>query len=292
MAARIAYLATGGEDVRTLALYAAYSALAWRGPAPASVHVFTDRVEAFAPVSSAIVLETLSANLLRQWRGPFDFVFRMKPKLLEHVLERHPDDDAVLVDADTFFTGDLGRLLERIGPRRAAMHEREYRPDEKQSLQLENFRRRMRRARFRGEPVALDAWMWNSGVVGLDPSHLPLVRDWIAFVDAVYPKNPKPFVEQYGVSWLLQRDGHEIASTDDLVFHYYADKDRHLAAIRTELVTLATLPIEGALARVRSQPLRVEGQRPPARRAPVHVRLSRSVRTRAAILAGLLRGAR
>ena len=76
------------------------------------------------------------------------------------------------------------------------------------------------------------------------------------------------------------------------MFHYYADKDRHLAAIRTELVTLATLPIEGALARVRSQPLRVEGQRPPARRAPVHVRLSRSVRTRAAILAGLLRGAR
>lgn len=292
MAARIAYLATGGEEVRTLALYAAYSALAWRGPAAASVHVFTDRVEAFAPVASAVVLETLSADLLREWRGPFDFVFRMKPKLLEHVLERHPDDDAILVDADTFFTGDLGPLLERIGPRRAAMHEREYRPNEKQSLQLENFRRRMRRARFRGEPVALDAWMWNSGVVGLGPSHLPLVRDWIAFVDAVYPKNPKPFVEQYGISWLLQRDGHEIAPTDDLVFHYYADKARHLAAIRSELATLGTLPIAAALAHVRAQPLRVEGQRPPSRRAPFHVRLSRSVRTRAAILAGLLRGAR
>jgi hypothetical protein len=292
MAARIGYLATGGDEVRTLALYAAYSALAWRGTAPARIHVFTDRVEAFAPLAGAATLEPLPPERLREWRGPFDFVFRLKPKLLEHLLEQHPGDDAVLVDADTFFTGEVEQLLGRIGPGRAAMHEREYQPTEKQSLQLDNFRRRMRRARFRGEPITIDAWMWNSGVVGLAPSHLPLVRDWIEFVDAVYPWNPKPFVEQYGLSWLLQRGGDHISPTDDLVFHYYSDKARHLAAIRTELVSLAALPLDEALARVRMSPLRVEGRRPPKPRMPVHVRVSRSIRTRAAIVAGLLRGVR
>jgi hypothetical protein len=288
MAAHLAYLATGGEEVRTFALYAAYSALAWRGTAPAEVHVFTDRVEAFAPLAGAVTLEPLTLDVLRNWRGPFDFVFRLKPKLLEHLLERHPADDVVLVDADTFFTGELERLLARIGPRRAALHEREYLPAERQSPQLQRFRRRMARARFRGEPVSLDPWMWNSGEVGLSPSHLPVVRDWIVFVDAVYPRNPQSFIEQYGVSWLLQQDSHDISAADDVVFHYYSDKPRHLAAIRVELAALAALPLEDALARVRANPIRLDGQ-PPAQRIPLHVRVSRSIRKRARILAGLLR---
>lgn len=291
MAAHLAYLATGGDEVRTFALYAAYSALAWRGSAPAEVHVFTDRVEAFAPLASAVTVEPLALDVLRDWRGPFDFVFRLKPKLLEHLLERHPEDNVVLVDADTFFTGDVERLLARIGPGRAAMHEREYLPSERQSPQLQRFRRRMRRARFRGQPVSLDPWMWNSGVVGLHPSHLTVVRDWIAFLDAVYPRNPQAFVEQYGVSWLLQRDSHDISPADDVVLHYYADKPRHLAAIRAELATLEALPLEEALARVRARPIRIDGK-PPRQRIPFHVRLSRSIGKRARILAGLVRSAR
>jgi hypothetical protein len=291
MPAHLAYLATGRADIRAQALYAAYSALAWRADAAVELHVFTDAPEAFAPLAGAVSLEPLSDERVRAWCEPFDFVFRLKPKLVEHLLARFPEEKVLLVDADTFFTGPIGAVLERIGPRRAALHEREYllSGSSERSRFHENLEGRMRRARFRGAPVKLDAWMWNSGLIGLEPSHRPLVAEWLRFVDEVYPRNPKPVVEQYGLSVVLQERGDEIAETRDVVHHYYLDKRRYQAAVEAELAALAALPLEAALDRVRRAPPRVEGPVPRYPKPPRLQRWRQSVRTRWTIVRGLLR---
>src|SRR5512133_1132233 len=183
---RLAYLVVGREDLRVQAQYAILSALAWRGDASVEIQVYADEPERFAHLARVVRIEPITPDQVRDWIRPYRFVFRLKPKLLEHMLARHPGDPVVLVDADTIFTGPIARVLERVGPGRAAMHEREYDPRTRQDLvgvQHENFRRRMRRARYRGQPASIDAWMWNSGLVGLDPSHFPLVREWIDYVD-------------------------------------------------------------------------------------------------------------
>jgi hypothetical protein len=293
MPGRLAYLATGREEIRAQALYAAYSALAWRGTAPVEIHVFTDRVEDFAPLRDAVRVEWLSPDLLRGWCEPYAFLFRLKPKLMEHLLQAHPGEPVLLVDADTYFTAPLARLLERVGPGRAALHEREYVLGDARdrSVLHRNLCARMARARFRNERVRLDAWMWNSGVIGLDPAHLPLVREWLRFVDEVYPWNPKPYIEQYGLSLLLQERGDVITGSTDLVAHYYLDKVRHMAAIRPELEALAAMPLEAALARVRAVPVRAgDGPPPKPPKAPRVHRWKRSVATRWEIVKGLLRG--
>ena len=290
--ARVAYLATSRPDIWDQALYAAYSALAWRGDAKVHVHLFTDRPEAFAPLEGAVRLDVLPPERAREWVRPYGLVFRMKPMALEHLFARFPSDCCVLVDSDTFFTGPLASLLERIDARRAVMHVREYPPLLKDSLEMKNFRRRMRRARFRGAPVALDPWMWNAGVVGLHPAERPILREWIDFMDEVFPANQKGSVEQYGISWLLQQPGRTLAAVDDLVEHYYLDKDRYLAAIRAELPVLSALPLEDALRRVRESPVRTTGPVPEKPRPPRHRRLWQSLRTRARVYAALASGAR
>lgn len=293
MPAHLAYLATGRADIRTQALYAAYSALAWRLDADATVHVLTDEPGAFAPLQGEVTVEVLSPDQIASWCGPFEFVFRLKPKAVEHLLERYPGDKVVLVDADTFFVGPLGPMLDRIGPRRAAMHDREYFLGDASTRSYfhSNFCRRMTRARFRGVPVRQDTWMWNSGLVGLDPSHAPLVGEWIRFVDEVFPRNPKPMIEQYGLSFLLQERGDEISDTKDLVTHYWPDKRRYQAAIEAELSALTAMPLADALERVRRAPVWVDGPAPPWPKQPRVQRWRTSVRTRWLILKGLLRRA-
>lgn len=288
--ARIAYLATSRPDIWDQALYAAWSALAWRGDADVQVHLFTDRPEAFAPLDGHVQVDPLPPERARAWVAPWGLVFRMKPKALEDLFTRFPGEKAMLLDSDTFFTGPVEKALDRIGAGRAVMHLREYEPLTRDSLEMRNFCRRMRRARFRGAPITLEPWMWNAGAVGLDPTDAPVLQDWMDFIDETYPTNPKGSVEQYGISWLLQQRGGELSPVEDVVCHYYADKERYLTAIRAELAVLRTLPFEAALERLRSAPVRTTGPIPPRRRTGARARIWKSIRTRAAIIGVILRG--
>jgi hypothetical protein len=289
-ATRVAFLATSRPDIWDQALYAAWSALAWRGDAAVQVHLFTDRAEHFAPLAGAVQIDPLPPERAREWVRPWGLVFRMKAKALEELFARFPYEKALLLDSDTFFRGPVAAAVDRIGAGRPVMHLREYEPLTRDSLEMKHFRRRMARARYRGQPVPLDPWMWNAGAVGLDPADRTVLQDWKDFMDETYPANPKGSVEQYGISWLLQRRGDALSPIDDVVVHYYPDKDRTLAAIRAELEVLKRLPMAEALERIRASPVRTEGPIPERPRTPRGKRLLQSIRTRARILSVIFRG--
>jgi hypothetical protein len=236
----LAYLATGAAEVKEQARYAALSALAWRGDCPLEVHVYTDEARAFDGLDGAEIVE-VGPETERAWRGPEDLVFRMKPCIARDLARRFPQDPVGLVDADTFFVAEVAALAARVAPGRAVMHLREYHVLSARSDQVRKFRRHVGKLEFRGRPVDLDAWMWNSGVLLVHPAQFPILDEWLAFVDAIYPRYRKAFVEQFGIGLLLQKAA-EVVPADDLVFHYWFQKDEYVAGIRRQLAALAALP--------------------------------------------------
>ncbi|MGB8932388.1 MAG: hypothetical protein WCC48_14185 [Anaeromyxobacteraceae bacterium] len=281
---RIAYLATGTRAIRCQALFAAHTALAWRGELPLAIHVYTDAPAAFAELAGAVTIEPLDPATERRWRGPWGFLYRMKPKLLEDLSGRHPSDPILLLDADTYWRGAVGRAFERISGGQAVMHEREYFVGTLGTLQMRNFRRRMARASLRGRPIDVEAWMWNSGAVGLHPLHAPLIGDWIDYLDEVHPYNRKPIVEQYAISWLLQRRLGAVVPCDDVLVHYWADKERHLAAILGALARVRTLDPAARHAWLRAEPLMIRGAPPERSRGCFVTRMRESVAERLPLL--------
>jgi hypothetical protein len=239
----LAWLACGSADVKVQARYAAESALAWRGDAPLALHVYTDDARPFAPLARAgVEVVEVGPETERGWRGPEDLVFRMKPCIALDLARRFPSEPVGLVDADTFFVAPVAELAARVASGRAVMHLREYHVGTEPSEQMKKFRRAMSKLSFRDRPVDLDAFMWNSGVLLVHPAQFPLLEEWLAFVDAIYPQYRKAFVEQYGVGLLLQKRA-EVVACDDLVFHYWFQKDEYVAAIRDELAALDRLPV-------------------------------------------------
>ncbi len=269
--------AYGREDIAEQALYAAWSALAWSEGLPLDVHVYTDAPAFFAPLAGRVDVRALSADEIRAWRGPHDFVHRLKPELIRDVVRRFPDGKLLYVDADTAFRSAVAPVFERIGPGGAVLHVREYEILTHPTKQLRRFRRRMRKITFRGRPVDLSHAMWNAGAVGLDASHYPLVEPWLALVDEVYPQWPYWIHEQWAISQLLERAG-KVSPADDVVFHYWAQKDEALARIRGELPVLRTRPLPEALAYLRAHPLELP---PPVRRhSTLRQRIARIFRRR------------
>ncbi len=252
---RLLYVAHTSPAIREQALYSALSALAHAEGAPPAIHVYTDAPEAFAPLEGRAEVRAMGVETFRSWALPAGYNHRAKPAAIRDLARRHPGDRVLFADADTFFTGPVQALFSRIEPGVALMHEREYNVGTSDLAVMHRFRRHMRRATFRGAPVPTALDMWNSGAVGLHPAQFALVDDWLAFVDEVYPPTRRWILEQFAISWTLQRAGVGLSSCEDVLVHYWFDKPGHSAAVAAALARARALPLDAALADLRARPI-------------------------------------
>ncbi len=252
---RLLYVAHTSDAVREQALYAILTALAHQGDVPLTIHLDTDAPEAFSRVADRIEIRAVPRAVFEGWALPAGYRHRVKPAAIRDLASRFPSDRILFADADTVFTGPVAAVFDRIGPRAAVMHEREYNVAESDLAVMHRFRRRMRRATFRGAPVELRFDMWNSGAVGLHPDLFPLVDDWLAYLDEVFPQARRWVLEQYALVSVLQSRGIAIAEAADVLVHYWFDKDAYAAAVREALERTRGLPLDEAAAFVRDHPI-------------------------------------
>jgi hypothetical protein len=248
--------------VRRQALYSALSALAHGGDRPVAVHVYTDAPEAFSRLGERAVVTEVSRETFGSWALPARYHHRAKPAAIRDLAHRHPGDRILFADADTVFAGPASALFERMEPGAAVMHQREYNVGTSELAVMHRFRRHLKKATFRGAPVALHLDMWNSGAVGLHPDLFPLVDDWLAYLDEVFPQVKRWVLEQYALVSVLQERGIAIREAADVLVHYWFDKDAYSAAVDGALARTASWPLERALEYVRENPIAR------ARRAP------------------------
>jgi hypothetical protein len=246
----VVYLACAHRNVRVQALYAAYSALAWKGALELAVHVYTDAPAVFEPLAGGIQVHALGAEKLRAWRGPGRYPFRIKIAALAEAAREHPEGRVLFADSDTFFFAEFAPVFARIGVGSAVLHRKEYPVLTHPTGQLERFRRRMSKFVFRGSPIDLSADMWNSGAIGLHPSQFPLLHTVLAFIDTISPHYKKQLVEQYAVAYFLQKNA-QLHACDDVLFHYWAQKAEYQQVIEQRLQAWKPMPLESALAELR-----------------------------------------
>ncbi len=244
------YLACGQHDVQVQALYAAYSALAWKGALALEVHVYTDTPGVFQSLTGRIQVHELTVERVRAWRGPGNYPFRIKIAALAEAAREHSDDRILFADSDTFFLADFAPVFARIGPGSAVLHRKEYPVMNHPTGQLQRFRRRMSKFHFRGSTIDLNADMWNSGAIGLHPSQFHLLHTVLAFIDAISPHYKKQLVEQYAVAYFLQKNA-QLHACDDVLFHYWAQKAEYQQVIEQRLAKWKLMPLEEALAELR-----------------------------------------
>lgn len=244
------YLACGPRNVHVQALYAAYSALAWKGALDLQVHVYTDAPDVFQPLAGHIQTHELMAEMVRAWRGPGNYPFRIKIAALAEAARAHGEECILFTDSDTFFFADLAPVFARIGPGSAVLHRKEYAVLTNPSGQLQRFRKRMGKFYFRGSAIDLNADMWNSGAIGLHPSQFHLLHTALAFIDAISPHYKRQLVEQYAVAYFLQKNA-QVHACEDVLFHYWAQKAEYQQAIEPRLQRWKSMPLEEALAELR-----------------------------------------
>jgi hypothetical protein len=255
--------AYGREEVRTQALHAAWTALAWADGLPLKIVIYSDEPEAFAQLDGRASVRRVTPHEIRAWRGPHNFVHRFKIEMISDAVAANDVERILYFDADVAFKAPLANLVSRIGPWRSVLHVREFDILAHRTRQMRRFRRHMRRLSHANEPLDLAHTMWNAGVIGLDRHEFPLLAEWRDLVDEVYAQWPYWTHEQWALSYLLER-ATTVAPADDVVLHYWGQKDLALPQVRELVGTLGTCSPGEALEHVLRSPLRLP---PPHKRS-------------------------
>lgn len=240
---RLLLLAYGRQAEYQRAIFAALSGWAWQPELPLAATIFTDQPGAFTPYLAGlpITYQLLTPEILTALQGPSQYIHRVKAAVIAQAFQRHPAEELLFVDSDTFFITAPEPLLRLLASGTPIMHQREYTLAEAVTiyagfneahypqkllslLASRTFRLGAEQVRFHPGQSS-----WNSGVLGLPRALAPLLPDILALLDALYAGTGWFTSEQLAFSLALQADpALPLRSSDDYVAHYWGKRQKML----------------------------------------------------------------
>ncbi len=194
--------------------------------------------------------EVLSKENIKRFRGPHDFVFRIKPHVIQACFAKYKSN-LLYLDTDTFFLRNPRKLLESIKPGRTIMNVEEYDFVDGGVEHLHWFYQRQALKHHtytvQGLPttIPLSTKMWNAGVIGISYADTGLIDEIISLNDKIYENTQIFIVEQFATSYVLQTYS-ELHSSEDYIEHYWSKETKNSFDLRIPLFLKENADIKGA----------------------------------------------
>jgi hypothetical protein len=223
------YLCYGEPSIFREAIFSILSMQQFPVDRSTQVVIYSNRPEAFHALE--VKVRTVTDAELDEWMGETRYIHRRKLMAVIDALERYGGSVA-FIDCDTYFLKPAGSLFELIGPGRSCLHIAEGRLKETRTRQNARISRLIESGEFydtAGKRLVIspDAMVWNSGVLGVHSSDLPLVREALNLCDQLWKrdqvtepaKERAHTLEQFAVGVFLTRN--RLSAASDIVFHYW-----------------------------------------------------------------------
>ncbi|SHF52391.1 hypothetical protein SAMN05444377_11164 [Flavobacterium fontis] len=223
------FVAFGHRDYQNELIWALMS-LARAHPEPAfHIHIFSDDTAYLqSQLPLPVTYHVLTSDQLTEAKGPSNYAYRVKIKILQDCLKRYTGSFLYL-DTDCLITAPLTPIFEALEKGMVFMDKNEGALKANTGGIARKMKKVLRKqAAFplpNGELITLsEAFeVWNSGCIGVSNQHLPLLYRAEAFMDALYATYPLFSMEQIAVSEALQRE--PLAESKNWVHHYWYFKE-------------------------------------------------------------------
>jgi hypothetical protein len=186
-------------------------------------------VECFADLGVSV--RAVTDVELNDWMGGSGYIHRRKIMAVIDALQRYGESVA-FIDCDTYFLKPPGLLFDLIGPGRSCLHIAEGKLKETGTWRNARVSQLIESQKFfdlSGNRLVIspDAMMWNSGVLGVHSSDLPLIREALNLCDQLWDRDQVTVpaeqrvhhLEQFAMGFFLARN--KLSEASDIVFHYW-----------------------------------------------------------------------
>ncbi|MFQ3575846.1 MAG: hypothetical protein SNJ77_05360 [Cytophagales bacterium] len=192
--------------------------------------IYTDNTTFFNQhlLDDSIAFRLVSDDEIKEWRGPKDFIHRVKVKVILDAFEKFNPEKLVYLDTDTFFESSIEKEISRIDHKNTIMHTNEgflNRPINPIFKKISKFLKTtpiLTKGTLKRIPTNIP--MWNAGVLGLHCSHKHLVEEVLAMSDFMFDLYQKHVMEQLSFSFVLNQNT-KVSKISDKIYHYWAEKE-------------------------------------------------------------------
>lgn len=191
-----------------------------------NIIVVTDLPEYYNNINDEkIVIEQISTQLLNDWKGVHNYIFRTKIKALELVANKWEKSSLLYLDADTFAFNNLNNLRQKLAEGNHIMHLNEGSLYNTKSKTKRTVWNSLKHKNIQGFLIDQQASMWNAGVIGISVfSMKTAIAKVLAVCDEFCEENVKMrLVEQLSFSLVLN-ETKKLLSADDVIGHYWGNK--------------------------------------------------------------------
>ncbi|MEA9356607.1 hypothetical protein SHI21_10345 [Bacteriovorax sp. PP10] len=210
-----------------------FSLLSLRKYAPANSRflIYTDKPEYYNFLSSIVELRPLGKERMQDWKGPHDFLWRIKIMAMLDSAQNDPGH-LVYLDGDTFAKADLAPMVEELDKGTCFMHVKESLLSEDKAKHKCLMWKQTKNKEFGGMLVQKESAMWNAGIVALDEkSKIELLQKALQSTDGMCEADvTKWLIEQFSLSQALASTG-KLKPADQWFAHYWGNKEELLQAI-------------------------------------------------------------
>jgi hypothetical protein len=220
------YITFGPNEKNHIQAYFSILSFLSSGVRPTTINVITDTPAFYSLIEKDVNVIHVTPQELQEWRGPHDFLWRIKIKGVEHLCKIYPGEAILYLDTDTFLYGDFTKVLEIASRNVAALHENEGTLRSIRTKTTQRFRSGLQRINQEDFPD-LDSYdMWNAGCV-LTPNtaggtDLKLV---LSLCDTMLDHKVDPvFAEQYSFGVALKKI-YGIEKLSGSIGHYWSNKE-------------------------------------------------------------------
>jgi hypothetical protein len=168
------------------------------------------------------------ASRLQDWSGGGFYYHRIKPALVREALESFAEP-VLFLDSDSIIRpGFHAEVKEKMVTSVVMNRFEKHNP----FPPLKGFRAELPHLGAYRYDVN-HSWMFNSGLIGMEPAHVSLLDDTLAMIDALIGRAKKfPAIEQFALSEVLRLSQMPIAEIHHSFLHYWQGRRRIYMANR------------------------------------------------------------
>lgn len=202
--------------------------------------IVTDRPEFYQILKDRVEIIQIDQNTLQDWKGKYNFFWRVKIKALEVVQRKYPQEHILYVDSDTFLVSDLAEIQQELDLGCSFMHTFEYNLKNTQSRTFKRMMSVLNQKTFAGISLNDNSEMWNAGVIALPASKAQaLIENILNCCDEMCATPcERRLLEQFSFSLVL-KNLTNLSSCEKSIAHYWGNKEEWNQFIQQFLVNIA-----------------------------------------------------
>lgn len=205
--------------------------------------LLTDQPSFYKYFGNRIDIIEIDQKIMDDWRGKYDFFWRIKMKAIEVAALSNPNKNILYVDSDTFYVDNMEIIENGLNNGLSFMHENEGKLAEISSKTPQRMWKSLSGKTFPSITINKDSEMWNAGVIALSGHNAcETISLAIEICDQICATNcPRRLVEQFSFSLALKQTS-ILTEAENIIGHYWGNKSQWNEKI-TEFFMYSTLSL-------------------------------------------------